>query len=595
MSGQPNESTPSRIEVGQRAGEAYGHDASPFERPAARSTLDRVSPLIAGLGRYRRATLRRDLVAGLTVSALAIPSAIAYADLAGVPPVAGLYALLLPTVAYALVGSSRRLIVGPEGSIAALVAAAVLPVAAGDASRYADVAALLAIVVGCIFLVARIARIGWVADYFSRPVLTGYIHGVAVVLIIAQLGKLLGLDIAAEEPLPRLAEVFREIGEASGATIGVGAACLATLLVLGRMSHRIPAALIVVLSAIAVSALFDLTSHGVAVVGAIPSGLPSVALPEVRWDDATALLPAAIGIFFVTFADQILTARSFAGKHGEHVRADQELLAMGVANLGAGITQAFPIGASGSRTAVNDQTGARTQLAGLIAALGVAIVLLFLTGPVRYLPMATLGAVIVAAAIGLIDPKAWTDLARTSRVELAIAATTAVGVVLVGVLEALIVAVALSVVDVVRRSAQPHDAVLGWDERMGRYADVRVHPRARVTAGVLVYRLDDRLFFANATYVRGRIAEAIDGAPDRVRWFVFDAEALDHLDATGAHTLKKLIESLNAKEVVFVVARLKTHMRQTFEEYSLIDLLGQDHLYPTVRAAVEARTQTGGS
>jgi SulP family sulfate permease len=589
MSGQPNNSTPSRIEVGQRAGEAYGQDASPFQRPAERSALDRLSPLVAGLGRYQAATLRRDLVAGLTVSALAIPSAIAYAELAGVPPVAGLYALLLPSVAYALIGSSRRLIVGPEGSIAALVAAAVLPVAAGDASRYAGEAALLGIVVGCIFLVARVTRIGWVADYFSRPVLTGYIHGVAVVLVIAQLGKLLGLDIAAEEPLPRLAEVFREIGGASAATIGVGAASLATLLVLGRMSHRFPAALIVVVAAIAVSAGIDLTSHGVAVVGVIPSGLPSVALPEVRWGDAIALLPAAIGIFFVTFADQILTARSFAGKHGEHVRANQELLAMGVANLGAGITRAFPIGASGSRTAVNDETGARTQLAGLVAALAVAIVLLFLTEPVRYLPMATLGAVIVTAAIGLIDPKAWTDLARTSRVELVIAATTAVGVVLVGVLEALIVAVALSVVDVVRRSAEPHDAVLGWDERMERYVDVRAHPRARVTAGVLVYRLDDRLFFANASYIRGRISEAIDGAPDPVGWFVFDAEALDHLDATGAHVLRELIASLNAEDVVFVLARLKTHMKQTFEEFGLLQLVGRDHLYPTVRAAVEAR------
>jgi sulfate permease, SulP family len=594
MSRRPNDSTSSESGVGERAGDVYGRDGSPFQAPAERSVLNRVSPFTARLSRYERAMLPRDVVAGLTVSALAIPSAIAYAELAGVPPVAGLYALLLPTVAYAFIGSSRQLIVGPEGSIAALVAAAVLPVAGGDASRYASVAALLAIVVGCIFLVARVVRLGWVADYFSRPVLTGYIQGVAVVIIIAQLPKLLGLDIAAEDPLPRLAEVVREIAGLSGVTIAVSAACLIALLGLQRVSRRIPAALFVVVVAIAISAGADLASHGVAVVGVIPSGLPAVALPDVRWGDSLALLPAAIGIFLVSFADQILTARSFAGKHGQHVRADQELLAMGVANLGAGITRAFPIGASGSRTAVNDDTGARTQLAGLVAALGVAIVLLFLTAPVRYLPTATLGAVIVAAAIGLIDPKAWAALARTSRVELVIAAVTAVGVVLVGVLEALIVAVALSVVDVVRRSAAPHDAVLGWDERIGRYADIRVHPRARVTPGVLVYRLDDRLFFANASYVRGRIAEAIDGAPDRVRWFVFDAESLSHLDDTGAHAIKELIASLNAEEVVFVVARLKSHMEGTFEDFGLLDLVGRDHLYPTVRAAVESREVPGG-
>jgi sulfate permease, SulP family len=250
------------------------------------------------------------------------------------------------------------------------------------------------------------------------------------------------------------------------------------------------------------------------------------------------------------------------------------------ANLAAGLTQAFPIGASGSRTAVNDQMGGRTQLSGLIGAGAIACVLLFLTEPMQYLPKATLGAVIVAAAVGLIEPDAWRGLARTSRVEVAIAAVTMAGVIAVGVLEALVVAVALSIIDVARRSATPHDAVLGWVERQSRYADVRLHPQAQVTPGVLVYRLDDRLFFANASYVKGRIREAIHGAPDPVRWLVFDA--------TGVDTLTELIGSLQQQQITFVFARLKTLMRQHLQEAGVVDLVGEDRLYPTVRAAVQA-------
>jgi SulP family sulfate permease len=572
---------------GQRARDAYRKGASPFRSPARQPILNRISPVSEELPGYRGHTLRRDLVAGLTVAALALPSAMAYAELAGLSPVAGLYALLMPTTVYTLLGSSKQLIIGPEGSISALVAAAVLPLAAGDPERYASLAALLALLVGGIFVVARIIRLGWVADYFSRAVLTGYIHGVAVVLIVAQLGKLFGLDIKAQDPLPQLAEFAREITGSSLATISVGVACLVVLL-LGRLAPRIPGALLVVALAIAASAVLQLEAHGVATVGEIPSGLPGLAIPALRLDDVLGLLPAAVGIFVVSFADQILTARSFAGKHGEHVRADQELLAMGLANAAAGITRSFSVGASGSRTAVNDQSGGRTQISGLVGAATTVLVLLFLTEPMSYLPRATLGSIIVAAAVGLVDLRAWKVLNRTSRVEVLIAAATTLGVLLVGVLQALVVAVALSLIDVVRRSATPHDAVLGWVERLGRYANVRLHPRATVTPGVLVYRLDDRLFFANASYVRGRVREAIRGAPAPVRWCVFDAEGLSHVDATGVHALKELIDSLGGEGITFVVARLKGPMQRELEDAGLLDSIGERHVFPTVRAAVDA-------
>jgi sulfate permease, SulP family len=568
------------------AGETYEGDASPFQRPARRPLLQRLVPVSEHVPSYRGGTLRRDLLAGATVAALAVPAALAYSEIAGLSPVIGLYSLLLPAVAYTLFGSSRQLIVGPEGAISALVGAALIPMVA-DPDQRASLAALLALLVGGVFFGAWVARLGWIADYFSRPVLIGYLHGVAVVLIVGQLGKMLGLSINAETPPGQLIEVLREITDLSWSTLAVGLVSLGALLLARRLSPKLPGALIVVILAIVVSAVVGLADRGVAVVGHIPSGLPSIELPDLRPRDIFSLLPAALGIFFVGFSSQILAARSFAGRHGQHIHANTELVAMGAANLVAGISQGMPIAASDSRTAVNDQMGARTQISGLLAAAVIALVLLFLTGPIQYLPKATLGAVIVAAALGLVEPDAWRGIARVSRVEVAIAAITMVGVIAVGVLQALLLAVALSVVDAVRRSADPHDAVLGYVERLDRYADVRVHPSARIVPGVLVYRLDDRLFFANTNYVEGRIREAISGAPAPVRWLVFDAEALNHVDTTGVRMLTELIESLRKESITFVFARLHSPIHDDLAEAGVLDLVGDEHVYPTVHAAVQ--------
>ncbi len=570
------------------ARKAYGK-GSPFSTGARRPLIQRAVPVSRELPTYKGRTLRLDLIAGVTVAALAVPSAMAYAELAGLSPVVGLYALLLPALAYAAFGSSRQLVIGPEGSISALVATALLPLAANDPAAYGSLAAVLALMVGACFLLARVVRLGWVADYFSRAVLTGYIHGVAIVLVIGQLGKMFGLSIQATEPIGQLVEFFRELPESSGTTVVVSVVCLGSLLLFRAFARRLPGPLIVVVGAIIASAALDLQAKGIAVVGEIRPGLPSVGLPSMpNASDLPALLGAAVAIFFVSFADEILTARSFAGKHRQEVRADRELFAMGMANLAAGVTSAFSVGASGSRTAVNDQMGGKTQVTGVWAAAAVTVVLLFLTAPMQYLPKATLGTVIVAAAIGLVDGKAWRFLARPSRGEVVIAAVTTVGVVLVGVLQALIIAVLLSIVDVVRRSATPHDAVLGWVERLGRYADVSVHSSATVVPGVVVYRLDDRLFFANANYVKGRIREAVDGAPGPVRWVVFDAEAVSQMDATGVAALGETIDALKAEGIGFAVARLKDPMRRVFDDARLIDRIGKDRFYPTVRGAVDA-------
>jgi len=565
---------------------AYRPDRSPFRRRPQEPLLQRAVPVSAQIPAYRPHTARRDLLAGLTVAALALPSGMAYAEVAGLSPVNGLYALLLPTVLYTFLGSSRRLIVGPEGSISALVGAAILPLAVAGSNEASELGAMLALLVAACFLLAWVVRLGWLADYFSRPVLVGYIHGVAVVLVCGQLGKLLGLDIGAREPIGQVVEVIQELGEVSGTTLLVGAIALAALLTARFVMPALPAALIVVLASILVSWAVELADHGVAVVGAIPSGLPSVTIPTPPLGDVVELVPAAIGIFLVSFANGILTARTFAGKRNEQIRANQELLAFSGMSAAAGVTQGFPLGASGSRTTVNDQMGARTQIAGLVAAGAVAIVLLFLTEPITYLPTAVLGAVIVSAAVGFVDLSAWRALRLVSRFEVGIAATTTIGVVVFGVLQALTIAVALSIVDVVRRSAQPHDAVLGWVDRLGRYANVQLHPSARVTPGVVVYRLDDRLFFANARYVKGRVREAVRGAQDPARWLVFSAESVTELDATGLEALGELATGLRRDGVELVVARMKPHVHERLAAAGVVETIGDDRFFPTVRAAV---------
>jgi sulfate permease, SulP family len=574
---------------------AYRRGRSPFRKARQEPLHERIVPVSARIPEYRPTTARRDLIAGLTVAALAVPSAMAYAEVAGVSPVNGLYALLLPTVLYTFIGSSRQLIVGPEGSISALVGAALLPLAVAGSGQASELAAMLALLVAACFLVAWVARVGWLADYFSRPVLIGYIHGVAVVLVCGQLGKLLGVDISASKPIGQVVDAIRELGEVSGATVLVSAAALGALLVARFFLPRLPAALVVVLASILVSWAVDLQAHGVAIVGQIPSGLPSLSIPRPPLGDTVDLVPAAIGIFLVSFADGILTARSFAGKHNLHVGANQELLAFTGLSAAAGITQGFPLGASGARTTVNDEMGARTQIAGLVAAGAVALVLLFFTQPMSYLPKAVLGAVIVSAAIGLVDRSAWRALARVSRFELAIAAATLVGVVLLGVLQALVIAVALSIIDVVRRSAQPRDAVLGWVDRLGRWGNVELHPSARVTPGVVVYRLDDRLFFANARYVKGRVREALRGAPDEAHWLVFDAEGVSHVDATGIEALRELTTGLPRDGVTLVVARMKPQVHELLADTGITEAIGEERFFPTVRAAVAACLEDDGA
>ena len=514
----------------------------------------------------------------------------AYAQLAGLDPIVGLYGLLLPTLGYALFGSSRQLIVGPESSISALVGAAILPLVVANTAGATELAATLALLVAAFYGLGWIARLGWIADYLSRPVLVGYIHGIAVVLVIAQLGKMLGVDIEAHNPIPQFVEAIGKLGDVSIATLAVAVVALVLLLGMRFLAAQLPAALIVVVLAIAASKLFDLESHGVAVVGAIPSGLPGLGIPSPSASDALKLVPAGFGIFLVSFADQILTARAFAARHSDPIKLPQELRAMGASNVLAGISGTMPVGASNSRTAVNDAMRATSQVAALLGAAVVALVLLFLTGPIADLPSAVLGAVIVSAAVGLVDLGAWRELRAADSVEFAIAAVTAAGVIVTGVLQAIAFAVGLSIIDVVRRSARPHDAVLGWIEAEQRHGDVSVHPEAVVTPGVVIYRIDDRLFFANARYFRRRVREALRGANSSTEWLVLDAEAINHVDSAGLAVLAELAEALPKTGVRVAVARMKTYVRRELDAAGITDTIGPERFYGTVSAAVDACT-----
>ena len=480
------------------------------------------------------------------------------------------------------------MVIGPEGTVALLVATALAPLAATGSAEYATLAAMLAVLVGLVFFAARLIRLGWLADYFSQAVLVGYITGVAIVLILGQLGKLLGISSDEDGAIRETLDILSHLGDANRETVVVGGLSLAFLIVTSRISKRIPGALVVVVLGIVASWALDLASRGVAITGPVPSGLPSFSMPDVSRSDLGALTAAAVAIFLVSFSDSILTARSFAARHHEVVDADQELLAFGFTQMAAGVTQGIPVGTSGSRTAVNDDMGATSQVSGLAAAATIGVILLFLTGPLQYLPSAVLGAVIVFAASKLIEPAQWRALARSSRSEVLIAAITAVFVVTIGVLQAIVVAVVLSIADVVRRAARPADAVLGWSADDDRYVDVSDHPGAGITPGVVVYRIQDRMFFANAHFFKRRLWAAVDGAPKPVRHVIVDASFISDIDASAEVALREVIAGLRERNIELHVARAAVELQQRFDDVGLTSVIGADHFHATVTAATDA-------
>jgi len=547
-----------------------------------------VAPGLTQFRGYQRSWLRGDVMAGLTVAAYLVPQGMAYATLAGLAPVAGLWASLLPLVIYAVMGSSRYLSAGPESSTALMTATALAPLAAGDSGRYAMLAAVLAGLVGVVCVAAGLLRLGFIADLLSRPVLIGYMAGVALIMIAGQLGKLTGTAVTGDGFVAEVRSLVEALPTVHWPTLALSAAVLVALLVLARMFPRAPGPFIAVALASAAVAVFSLDRHGIGVIGAVPAGLPPVGLSSVPLTDLATLAAASGGVALVAFSDSVLNARVFAARKGETIDANAELRALGLCNMGSAVCHGFPVSSSASRTALGELAGARTQMYSLVALSLLLAVMLFAHGLLATFPTAALGAMVVYAAVRLIDIAAFRRLAKFRRSELILALLTAVAVLVFGVLYGVLAAVGLSILDLLRRVARPHDSVLGFVPGVPGMHDIEDYPQAQLEPGLLVYRYDAPLFFANAEDFRTRAMAAVDANPDPVRWFVLNAEANVEVDFTALDAVDQLRQDLTRRGIVFAMARVTWHLREALDAAGLLDKIGDDHIYPTLPTAVEA-------
>ena len=558
---------------------------------AARRRPDReVAAGLAQLRGYTPAWFRADLLAGVTVTAYLVPQCLAYADLAGVPPTTGLWVAVVAMVVYALLGTSRQLSVGPESATAIMVAAAITPLAAGDPGRYATLAAGLALMVGLACVAAWALRLGFVADLLSFPVLIGYMAGVAVIMIVSQLGTLTGIDIAADGVIEQLRELSGRMDEIQPVTLALGLGVTIFLLVLRRFAPLAPGTLIAVVGSAILVALLGLEAQGVAVVGPVPSALPSPALPAMTVEDITALVGSAAAIAFVGYTDVALTGRAFAARTGETIDANREFLALGAANIAAGFTGGFALSASGSRTAIIDAMRAHSQVTGLVAAASVAAVVLLVPGLIATIPRAALGGIVVYAATRLVDIGGFRRLWSFRLTELGLAVAAVAGVLLFGVLSGILVAVGLSVAELFVRVARPAAAVLGRAPGVAGLHDVEDYPDAKTIPGLVVFRYDAPLCFANARDFRTRLLDAVDDEAEvaPVHWLLLNAEAIVELDVTSADALRQLAGDLAERQVMFAMARVKQDLRADLERARLFEVLDEGRIYPTLPVAVEA-------
>ncbi|MGW1323428.1 SulP family inorganic anion transporter [Streptomyces antibioticus] len=558
----------------------------------------RAVPGIRAVTTYRRAWLPKDLVAGVVLTTLLVPQGMAYAELAGLPPITGLYTTILCLLGYAVCGPSRILVLGPDSSLGPMIAASVLPLVAadGDPDRAVALASMLAVMVAAIMILASVAKLGFVADLISKPTMIGYMNGLALTILIGQLPKLLGFSVDADHLVEEAAGVVEKIADGAvvPAAAAVGCGGIALILVLQRLLPKIPAVLVMVVLAIAATAAFDLGGRGVHLVGQLPEGFPPFTLPDVRLSDLAPLSVGALGIALVSLADTISNASAFAARTGQEVRGNQEMAGVGAANLAAGLFQGFPVSASGSRTAVAERTGARSQLTGVVGAALIALMLLVAPGLFRDLPQPALAAVVVTASLSLADIPGTVRLWRQRRAECLLSLAAFAGVALLGVLEGIAIAVALSVLNVFRRAWWPYNTVLGRVKGLEGYHDVRSHPGAERLPGLVLHRWDAPLIFANAKTFRDEILRLARTEP-RPTWIVVAAEPVTDVDTTASDVLEELDATLNAEGVHLVFAELKDPVRRKIERYELTRTIDPEHFFPTVEAAVTAFRQRTGA
>jgi len=545
-------------------------------------------PLLRDLRQYRKEWLTHDVIAGLSVTAVQVPTAIAYASLVGLPPEVGLYACILPVLVYALFGSSRQLVLGPDAATCAMIAAVLLPMAGGDLDYYLKLSASMAIASGLLMFIGGMARMGFIVNFFSRPILIGFLNGIALSIIIGQLGKLLGITMVNRDFGPSMLELAGRFAEMNGYSLGVGLVTLMLLILTARYAPRLPAALVALLIPGLAVFLMGLDAHAVKLVGEVPSGLPSFALPGLGYEGAQSIFMSSLGLVIIIFTGGVLTARSFAMRNGYSINADQEMRAIGFANITSGLSGGFAVTGADSRTAVNDASGGKTQLVSVISALATAGILLFLTQPLGYLPIPALAAVLIFSAWGLLDIDGIRRLRSIDRFEYKLSVLTTIGVLVIGVLPGVVFAIALALSNVLLKIYKPKDTLLGVVPGLKGYNDLSISEAARPVPGVIIYRFDAPLLFFNADYFKTRILSLVDAAEPKPRWVVLNVESISQLDSTGAQAISELIDELQNRGVRLVIARPKQYMRKYGQSMNLGKKIGADNMFYSVHSAVEA-------
>ena len=567
------------------------------ERQRGGGTLRRLVPGLGVIASYRRAWLAKDIVAGVVLTTLLVPQGMAYAELAGLPPINGLYTSIMCLLAYAVFGPSRILVLGPDSSLGPMIAATILPLAGagGDPKRAVALASMLAIIVAAIMIVAAVARLGFIADLISKPTMIGYINGLALTILIGQLPKLLGFKVDADNFLGEVAGVVKGLahGQTVPAAAAVGIAGIVLILLLQRWLPKVPAVLIMVVAAIAATTVFSLADHGVSLVGELPRGFPPPTVPQIRLDDLGLLFAGALGIALVSLTDTISTASAFAARAGQEIHGNGEMMGIGMANLAAGFFQGFAVSTSASRTAVAERSGAKTQLTGVIGAALIIVMIVFVPGLFRNLPSPALAAVVITASLSLADIPGTARLWRQRKEEFLLSIVAFAGVALLGVLQGIAIAVGLSILSVFRRAWWPYNTTLGRVEGIEGYHDVHTHPGARHLPGLVIYRFDAPLFFANAKTFRDQVRRLARSDPPP-RWIVIAAEPVTDIDTTASDVLEELDGALKAQGISLVFAELKDPVRRKIERYGLARTIEPRDFYPTVETAVAAfRAQTG--
>jgi high affinity sulfate transporter 1 len=550
-------------------------------------------PGLVLLRHYRRSWLRFDLVAGLILAAILVPQGMAYAELAGLPAVTGLYTTVACLVGYAIMGPSRILVLGPDSAVSPLILAAILPLlgTSKDPATAIALAGMLALLIGAIEIGLGVAKLGFVADLLAKEVQVGYMNGLGITIIVSQLPKLCGFSTDAEGFVNQIKAFVSDLDETNRTTLLLGLTTLVLLLVLPRVSKKLPAILVAIVGSTLVSAVFDLSAQGVTTVGALPQGLPSPALPWTKLSDLGPLLVAAIGITIVSLTDTIATSTSFAARRGEEVSPDQEMIGVGTANLAAGLFQGFAVSSSASRTAVAEQSKAKSQVTGLVGAGAVVLLLLFLNSLLADLPQTVLAAVVMAAALSLIDVPALRRYWAVRRSALVLSVVTSASVILLGVIPGIVVAISLSILMFFRRNWWPHGEVLGrapsglWHSIRDQ-KDQEDQKTAQQVPGVVVFRWEAPLFFANVGIFRRQMRSL--AAHEDVRWIVLQCEAVTDIDVTAAEMLEQLMAQLEQRGVHLVFVELRTRLREQLRRYGLFGALDREYLYSSIDEALAA-------